>query len=158
MRVGASFLMTASLIVLRALLTIVGHRRLLRCGISIPVISRPHAVLRPCPLYPRKQTSSDTTGMSALCQKRTFASQQKRCYSITSSVTVLRCRGKLCYGSFLKIHPRVQSAAALHDNLVAAHRGRDLAFRGQHWLVIKVKVSVGHMRLPEIPAQRIAMP
>jgi hypothetical protein len=22
-----------------------------------------------CPLYPRKQTSSDTTGMSALCQK-----------------------------------------------------------------------------------------
>jgi hypothetical protein len=30
---------------------------------------------------------------------------------------------------------------------VAADRGRDLAFRGQHWLVIKVKVSVGHMRL-----------
>ena len=29
-----------------------------------------------CPLYPRKRTSTDTTGMSALCQKRTFASQQ----------------------------------------------------------------------------------
>ena len=40
-----------------------------------------------------------------------------------------------------------ESVAALHDNLVAADRGRDLAFRGQHWLVIKVKVSVGHMRL-----------
>jgi len=36
---------------------------------------------------------------------------------------------------------RVRSA------LVAADRGRDLAFRGQHWLVIKVKVSVGHLRL-----------
>jgi hypothetical protein len=41
---------------------------------------------------------------------------------------------------------------------VAADRGRDLAFRGQHCLVIKVKVSVGHMRLLWIPAQRIAMP
>jgi hypothetical protein len=40
-----------------------------------------------------------------------------------------------------------ESVAALHNNLVAADRGRDLAFRGQHWLVIKVKVSVGHMRL-----------
>src|SRR5262249_13597612 len=39
-----------------------------------------------CPLYPRKRTSSDTTGMSALCQKRTHALQQKQhLYSITSS-------------------------------------------------------------------------
>src|SRR5262249_46717197 len=38
-----------------------------------------------CPLYPRKRTSSDTSGMSALCQKRTHALQQKRRYSITSS-------------------------------------------------------------------------
>ena len=30
-----------------------------------------------CPLYPRKRTSRDTTGMSALCQKRTYALQQK---------------------------------------------------------------------------------
>src|SRR5215813_3751603 len=30
-----------------------------------------------CPLYPRKRTLSDTTGMSALCQKRTYAAQQK---------------------------------------------------------------------------------
>src|SRR6516164_2077453 len=29
-----------------------------------------------CPLYPRKRTLSDATGMSALCQKRTFALQQ----------------------------------------------------------------------------------
>jgi hypothetical protein len=29
-----------------------------------------------CPLYPRKRTLSDTTGMSALCQKRTNALQQ----------------------------------------------------------------------------------
>src|SRR5215831_7275234 len=32
------------------------------------VIGRHHAVTRPCPLYPRKRTSSDTTGKSALCQ------------------------------------------------------------------------------------------
>src|SRR5262249_57277107 len=38
-----------------------------------------------------------------------------------SRMTVLRCRGKLCYGSFLKIHPRVQSAAALR----AADSGDD---------------------------------
>src|SRR5262249_53671088 len=44
-------------------------------------------------------------------------------------------------------HAGGESVAPLHDNLVAADRGRDLAFRGQHWLVIKVKVSVGHMRL-----------
>ena len=44
-------------------------------------------------------------------------------------------------------HVGGESVAALHDNPVAADPGRDLAFRGQHWLVIKVKVSVGHMRL-----------
>ena len=35
---------------------------------------------------PRKRTTSDATGMSALCQTRTFALQQKTfCYSITWS-------------------------------------------------------------------------
>src|SRR5215469_3178479 len=38
-----------------------------------------------------------------------------------SRMTVLRRRGKLCYGSFLKIHPRFQSAAALR----AADSGED---------------------------------
>jgi hypothetical protein len=32
---------------------------------------------RCCPLRPRERTSSDTTGISALCQKRTNAPQQK---------------------------------------------------------------------------------
>jgi hypothetical protein len=36
-------------------------------------------------------------------------------------MTALRRRGKLCYGSFLKIHPRFQSAAALR----AADTGDD---------------------------------
>jgi hypothetical protein len=49
------------------------------------VITRPHAVLRPCPLYPRKRTKSRPLGMSALCQSRPNAPQQKRRYSITSS-------------------------------------------------------------------------
>src|SRR5262249_32048750 len=40
-----------------------------------------------CPLYPRKRTSSDTTGM---CQKQTFALQQT--YSITSSAGEQRGR------------------------------------------------------------------
>ena len=44
-------------------------------------------------------------------------------------------------------HVGGESVAALHDNVVAADRGRDPAFRGQHWLVIEVKVSVGPMRL-----------
>src|SRR5215831_13984721 len=35
-----------------------------------------------CPLYPRKRTLSDTTGMSALCQKRTYAVQQIAAYSM----------------------------------------------------------------------------
>ena len=39
--------------------------------------------LRLCPLYPRKRTSSDAMGMSALCHKLTFALQHH--YSITSS-------------------------------------------------------------------------
>jgi hypothetical protein len=29
-------------------------------------------LLKQCPLYPQKQTFSDTIGMSALCQKRTW--------------------------------------------------------------------------------------
>jgi hypothetical protein len=31
-----------------------------------------------CPLYPRKQTLVERTGMSALCQSETHALQQKR--------------------------------------------------------------------------------
>src|SRR5262249_33510398 len=54
-------------------------------GPYIWVISRPHAVTRPCPLYPQKRTLSDTTRMSALCQKRTNAPQEKSRYSITAS-------------------------------------------------------------------------
>src|SRR5215471_1632866 len=39
-----------------------------------------------CPLYPRKRTNSGPLGMSALCQKRTHALQQKQhLYPITSS-------------------------------------------------------------------------
>jgi hypothetical protein len=45
-------------------------------------------------------------------------------------------------------HVGGESVAALHDNLVAAVRDRDLAFRGQHWLVIKVKVSVRSYATP----------
>src|SRR6516165_5713385 len=41
------------------------------------VKSRRSGVTERCPLYPRKRTLSDTTGMSALCQKRTYAPQQK---------------------------------------------------------------------------------
>src|SRR5262249_9149681 len=40
-----------------------------------------------CPLRPRKRTSTDTTGMSALCQSRPSALQQIA-YSITSSAAV----------------------------------------------------------------------
>ena len=40
------------------------------------VISRQTRSEIRCPLYPRKRTSSDTSGMSALCQKRTNAPQQ----------------------------------------------------------------------------------
>src|SRR6516165_1235628 len=57
-----------------------------RCGSYAP-IGRGQAAMwitskilsqgvRRCPLCPRKRTSSDMTGMSALCQKRTFALQQ----------------------------------------------------------------------------------
>ena len=38
-----------------------------------------------CPLTPRKRTLSDTTGMSALCQNRTYALQQIGPSSITAS-------------------------------------------------------------------------
>src|SRR5262249_38858615 len=43
------------------------------------VISRQQDLMsrsRGCPLYPQKRTSSEATGMSALCQKRTCALQQ----------------------------------------------------------------------------------
>src|SRR5262252_10771998 len=45
-------------------------------GPYIWVTSRHHTVNRLCPLYPRKRTLNDTTGMSALCHKPTFAAQQ----------------------------------------------------------------------------------
>ena len=37
------------------------------------------------PICPRKRTSTDGTGMSALCQEATYALQQIAIYSITSS-------------------------------------------------------------------------
>src|SRR5262249_53198003 len=40
-----------------------------------------------CPLYPQKRTWISTVAMSALCQKRTYAVQQSRFYSITTSAT-----------------------------------------------------------------------
>src|SRR5215469_14621580 len=45
-------------------------------GPYIWVKSRRSAIAQLCPLYPRKRTSSDTTGMSALCQQRTYAPRQ----------------------------------------------------------------------------------
>src|SRR6516162_1687792 len=38
-----------------------------------------------CPLYPQKQTFVAATGMSALCQKRTYAVQQKASHSIRNT-------------------------------------------------------------------------
>src|SRR6516164_8098162 len=40
-----------------------------------------------CPLCPRKRTLSDTTSMSALCRKQTFAVQQSMAVSIRYSIT-----------------------------------------------------------------------
>jgi len=40
-----------------------------------------------CPLYPRKRTNGRCLDMSALCQKRTHAVQQKALYSSTSSAS-----------------------------------------------------------------------
>ena len=45
---------------------------------ALGVISNHHPVNRRCPLYPRKPTSSDATGMSALCRKRTLVRQEKK--------------------------------------------------------------------------------
>src|SRR5215831_2004210 len=49
------------------------HRRITIRPCPLKVISRRSAIAQLCPLYPRKRTLSDTTGMSALCQKRTSA-------------------------------------------------------------------------------------
>src|SRR5262249_2373576 len=49
------------------------------------VISGQSVPLGLCPLYPRKRTSIGATTLSALCQKRTNAPQQKSRYSITTS-------------------------------------------------------------------------
>src|SRR6516165_9631953 len=55
-------------------------------------------------------------------------------------VLLLEKRGQLFLNEAVEFVEPIggESVAALHDNLVAADRGRDLAFRGQHWLVIKV--------------------
>jgi hypothetical protein len=42
-----------------------------------------------CPLYPPKRTLSDTTGMSALCQSRLNAPQQKHRFSTQSDADQL---------------------------------------------------------------------
>jgi hypothetical protein len=47
-----------------------------------------HCGQKRCPLYPRKRTSVEPVGMSALCHKRTHPLQQKLTYSITSSAAV----------------------------------------------------------------------
>src|SRR5262249_44171104 len=47
------------------------------------------------PLYPQKRTSRRVIGMSALCQKRTRALQQKNHYSMTSSASCCRSDGRL---------------------------------------------------------------
>src|SRR5262245_31944832 len=44
-----------------------------------------------CLLYPQKRTLEFSRAMSALCQKRTYAAQQKNAYSITSAVARIDC-------------------------------------------------------------------
>jgi hypothetical protein len=44
---------------------------------SDPVKRRNALTLERCPLYPQKRTSLGASGMSALCQKRTHATQQR---------------------------------------------------------------------------------
>jgi len=46
-------------------------------------------------LYPQKRTSELSRGMSALCQKRTYAVQQIATYSITSSAAASKAGGIL---------------------------------------------------------------
>src|SRR6516162_3089975 len=52
---------------------------------SAVVISGHFIASSRCPLYPRKRTSIERVGMSALCQKRTHALQQNRRYSLALS-------------------------------------------------------------------------
>src|SRR5262245_51189933 len=79
----------------RMLLKLRSNRPPCKCGVEVCIVAR-HAAKEfrggvrirfgseaenfrtsnCCPLCPRKRTSSDTTGMSALCQKRTNALQQ----------------------------------------------------------------------------------
>src|SRR5262249_268032 len=59
-------------------------RRLLHCGISVPLMSalghqQTTDLMSPgggCPLYPRERQTAESVGMSALCQKQTNAPQQ----------------------------------------------------------------------------------
>src|SRR5262249_61163584 len=53
--------------------------------IEVRVTSRQSITMEPCPLYPRRRTNSRRLVVSALCQKRTNAPQQKSRYSITAS-------------------------------------------------------------------------
>src|SRR5262249_17297666 len=53
------------------------EKALLAGAAAQPVISRRRAIAPLCPLYPRNRTFNRTTGMSALCQKRTHAPQQR---------------------------------------------------------------------------------
>src|SRR5262249_10379056 len=46
------------------------------CLCLLWVISGQSVILEPCPLYPQKRTNGGPLGMSALCQKQTFALQQ----------------------------------------------------------------------------------
>jgi hypothetical protein len=44
-----------------------------------------------CPLYPQKRTLEDITSMSALCQKRTHAPQQKGLFDHLVGAAKERC-------------------------------------------------------------------
>src|SRR6516164_9437748 len=57
------------------------------------VISGQSVILEPCPLYPQKRTNRRRLDLSALCQKRTHAPQQKYRYSITLSARSTRLAG-----------------------------------------------------------------
>src|SRR5262249_9012468 len=59
-----------------------------------------------CPLCPRERTLSDTTGVSALCQKRTYAPQQKHRYSFTWSARASSAAERPCRAYQLRVHFR----------------------------------------------------
>ena len=53
-----------------------------------------------CPLYPQKQTLRSAAGMSALCQKQTYAVQQAAGYEITLSALASSDSGTVMPSAF----------------------------------------------------------